>query len=153
MLVRFQPPELLQNASVVKRTSRDSPKVEVQVRFLVEALGRLATEQRPRITIIPGVWRRHAALRRRRLQVRLLPGILWPNPKRLRDPAVNRGCVGSTPTGHPERGARGEGRGAREDNASAARWAERRSRKADGVGSTPTAGSYWPLITGHWPTL
>src|SRR5262249_34886968 len=26
---------------------------------------------------------------------------LWPNPKRQRDPAVNRGCVGSTPTGHP----------------------------------------------------
>jgi hypothetical protein len=35
------------------------------------------------------------------MQVRLLPGILWPNPKWTRGPAVNRDCVGSTPTGHP----------------------------------------------------
>lgn len=34
-------------------------------------------------------------------EVQLLTGILWPNPKRMREPAVNRFCVGSTPTGHP----------------------------------------------------
>lgn len=39
------------------------------------------------------------------MQVRLLPGILWPNPKRERDPVVTRGCVGSTPTGHPRKPA------------------------------------------------
>src|SRR5690242_8618501 len=33
--------------------------------------------------------------------VRFQVGALWPNSKRQRDPAVNRGCVGSTPTGHP----------------------------------------------------
>ena len=40
---------------------------------------------------------------------------------------MNRCCVGSTPTGHPD--------------ASAARRAEHRSRKAGCVGSSPTAGS------------
>ena len=34
--------------------------------------------------------------------VRFQVGALWPNPKRLRDPAVNRGCAGSTPAGHPD---------------------------------------------------
>jgi hypothetical protein len=58
--------------------------------------------------------------------VQLQPGMLWPNPKWQRDPAVNRGCVGSTPTGHP---------------ASDARRVECRSRKAEQVGSSPTAGS------------
>ena len=33
--------------------------------------------------------------------VRLQVGALWPNSKRQRDPAVNRGCAGSTPAGHP----------------------------------------------------
>src|SRR5262245_62739759 len=33
--------------------------------------------------------------------VRFQVGALRPNPKRLRDPAVNRGCAGSTPAGHP----------------------------------------------------
>jgi hypothetical protein len=33
--------------------------------------------------------------------VRLRAEALWPNPKRQREPAVNRLCVGSTPTGHP----------------------------------------------------
>src|SRR3954451_16854447 len=37
--------------------------------------------------------------------VRVQVGALWPNPKRLRDPAVNRGCAGSTPAGHPEASA------------------------------------------------
>ena len=64
MLVRPQPPDLC--ALVVKRTSRNSPKVEAQVRLLAGVL-----------ILIPGVWRTHAALRRRRfMQVRLLPGIL-----------------------------------------------------------------------------
>ncbi len=53
-------------ALMVKRTSWLPPKEQVQVRFLVGVL-----------TDIPGVWRKHAALRRRRfMQVRLLPGIL-----------------------------------------------------------------------------
>ena len=33
--------------------------------------------------------------------VRVQVGALWPNSKRQRDPAVNRGCAGSTPAGHP----------------------------------------------------
>src|SRR5207248_1603275 len=33
--------------------------------------------------------------------VRFQVGALWPNSKRQRDPAVNRGCAGSTPAGHP----------------------------------------------------
>lgn len=86
VLARLQPPEL--DASMVKRNHgslrRSRSRFESWSRY------------------IPGVWRKHAAVRRRRLQVRLLPGILWPNPKRQRDPAVNRACVGSTPTGHPE---------------------------------------------------
>lgn len=96
-MVRIHPPQLRvgrENTSMVKRTSWLSPKEQIQVRVLVEVLA---------VIYIPGVWRKHAALRRRRfMQVRLLPGMLWPNPKWLRDPAVNRRCVGSTPTGHPE---------------------------------------------------
>jgi hypothetical protein len=33
--------------------------------------------------------------------VRFQVGALWPNSKRQRDPAVTRGCAGSTPAGHP----------------------------------------------------
>ena len=33
--------------------------------------------------------------------VRLQVEALWPNPKWMREPAVNRRGVGSTPTGHP----------------------------------------------------
>src|SRR5690349_2796848 len=33
--------------------------------------------------------------------VRIQVEALWPNSKRQRDPAVNRGCAGSTPAGHP----------------------------------------------------
>src|SRR5438045_1962254 len=69
------------------------------------------------------------------MQVRLLPVILWPNPKRKRDPAVTRGRVGSTPTGHPT------GATLLMLIASDARMVEHRSRKADRVGSIPTAGS------------
>src|SRR5262245_28354368 len=59
--------------------------------------------------------------------VRFQVEALWPNSKRQRDPAVNRGCAGSTPAGHPD--------------ASVARLAEHRPRKAESVGSSPTAGS------------
>ena len=40
--------------------------------------------------------------------VRFQVEALWPNPKRLRDPAVNREGVGSTPTGHPRSDLGGE---------------------------------------------
>ncbi len=49
----IHPPKLV--ALMVKRTSWLASNEQVQVRFLVGVL-----------TIIPGVWRRHAALRRRR---------------------------------------------------------------------------------------
>src|SRR5690348_8115273 len=41
--------------------------------------------------------------------VRIQVEALWPNAKRQRDPAVNRGCAGSTPAGHPLPSARPSG--------------------------------------------
>src|SRR5439155_12631157 len=91
-LARLQPPELVGECpwSVLERT------------VVSEAARPGSTPGRDTGSYFPGVWWTHAAVRKRRLmQVRFLPGKLWPNPKRQRSPAVNRVGVGSTPTGHP----------------------------------------------------
>ena len=149
-----------------KRPSSNALRVQLPLLPLGKMIAQLQELSRPRLLIprvaslqdcnltsaicnlqfaaIPGVWWRHAALRRRKLQVRLLPGMLWPNPKRLRGPAVNRDRVGSTPTGHLEFlifDFRVKKSKLETDNASDARRVGHRSRKADAVGSSPTAGS------------
>src|SRR4051794_20555102 len=90
-LARLEPRSLVV-ALVVKRTSRDASNVEVRVRLLAGVLvGASMVKGTSRGSAMPEVL------------VRLQVEALWPNPKRMRGPAVNRVCVGSTPTGHPER--------------------------------------------------
>lgn len=89
VLVRLQPPEL--HTSVVKRRTRLPPKEQVQVRILAGVLTNASV-----------VKRTSRGSAKSEVLVRLRAEALWPNPKWLRDPAVNRGCVGSTPTGHPK---------------------------------------------------
>src|SRR5262245_52844067 len=81
MLVRPQPPDL--DALVVKGKSHDSPKVEAQVRFLARVL-----------TFIPGVWRRHAALRRRRYAGSTPAGDTVAEPKVAAGPGCDPGMCG-----------------------------------------------------------
>jgi hypothetical protein len=83
---------------VVKRPSRDASNVEVRVRLLAGVL--------VDASMVKGKSRGSA---KPEFLVRFQVEALWPNPKRMRDPAVNRLCVGSTPTGHL--GQRTEDRG------------------------------------------
>src|SRR5215469_10391795 len=84
------PPGPLTNALVVKGTSWLPSKEQVQVRLLAGVLI-LAS-------MVKGTSRGSA---KAEFLVRVQVGVLWPNSKRQRDPAVNRGCAGSTPAGHP----------------------------------------------------
>jgi hypothetical protein len=88
VLVRLQPPEL--HTSVVKRRTRLPPKEQVQVRILAGVLTASVVKRTSHGSTKPG------------FLVRVQVEALWPNPNWMREPAVNRGCVGSTPTGHPE---------------------------------------------------
>jgi hypothetical protein len=85
--VRVQVPPWSLAALVVKGTSWLPPKEQVQVRFLAGVIA----------SMVKGTSRGPA---KAEFLVRFQVGALWPNPKRLRDPAVNRGCAGSTPAGH-----------------------------------------------------
>src|SRR3954447_19094237 len=103
-------------ALVVKGTSWLPPKEQVQVQLLAGVL-----------ILASMVKRTSRGPAKAEFLVRVQVGALWPNSKRQRDPAVNRGCAGSTPAGHPE--------------ASAARRDEHPSCKGARAGSSPAAGS------------
>ena len=77
-------------ALVVKGTSWLPPKEQVQVRLLAGVL--------VVASMVKGTSRGSA---KAEFLVRVQVGALWPNSKRQRDPAVNRGYAGSTPAGHP----------------------------------------------------
>jgi hypothetical protein len=90
VLARLQPPEL------------GCPGGETDIMALSEGAGPGSIPGRGTDLDPWGVVEARRPAKAEVMQVRFLPGILWPNPKRQRDPAVNRGRVGSTPTGHPE---------------------------------------------------
>src|SRR5262249_54289636 len=81
---------LVRVALVVKGTSWLPPKEQVQVRVLAGVLFVAS--------MVKGT--SHGSAEAEFL-VRVQVGALWPNSKRQRDPAVIRGCAGSTPAGHP----------------------------------------------------
>src|SRR5262245_33330785 len=88
VLVRLQPPELCLGGET--DPSRLGPNEQVQVRLLAGVL-----------TIASVVKRTSRGSAKSEVLVRLRAEALWPNPKRQREPALNRRRVGSTPTGHP----------------------------------------------------
>src|SRR5436190_1640864 len=88
--VQVPPWSLVRVALVVKGTSWLPPKEQVQVRLLAGVL-----------VVASVVKRTSRGPAKAEFLVRVQVGALWPNSKRQRDPAVTRGCAGSTPAGHP----------------------------------------------------
>ena len=79
----YPDPRSLVVALVVKRTSRDASNVEVRVRLLAGVL--------VDASMVKGTSRGSATPE---VLVRIRVKALWPNPKWIRDPAVNRGMCG-----------------------------------------------------------